>query len=575
MDVIAVFRTFFEEQEHAWVRSASLVPQDTSVLFTTAGMQQFKPYYSGEPSPYGNRVVSVQKCFRADDLAEVGDSNHLTFFEMLGNFSFQYPDGENSYFKEQAIRMGYEFVAERLGLAIEYVTIFEGDEHTPRDTESERIWNELAAEKDITLPVYGENRDENFWGPTGSEGPCGPTSEIYVDGVEIWNLVFNQYYQHQDGTLEHQSNQGVDTGGGYERILAVLEQTESVFQTSVFAQVMAYIQDMFPDLALEHQRIIADHLRSALFLSADGVTPSNKEQGYVLRRLIRKVLSLAGMQKESLPGLSQIGEKFKEEYVERYPELEEGVVNYTTHLESEFETFSQALRQGLKQAHKMLKGREDNVLTGEEAFKLSASHGLSPELMRLNGIEFDEEAFEAERERHREVSRAGAEHKFGGHGLALDTGELKAEDAEEVKVVTRLHSATHLLNQALRDVLGEDVVQKGSDINVKRTRFDFSYPRKLTEEEKQQIESRVNQFIEEAHDLEVTEMPLAEAQQSGAIYLEHESYPDPVKIHQFGTVSKEFCGGPHVENTADIGTFQITKEEAVAQNVRRIRGVVR
>ncbi len=575
MNLISEFRRFFEEQNHTWVKSAPLVPEgDSSVLFTTAGMQQFKPYYSGHPSPYGNRVISVQKCFRADDLDEVGDTTHLTFFEMLGNFSFQYPHGEESYFKEQAIRMGYEFVAERLGLSIEYVTIFEGDEHTPRDTESERLWQALAEEKRITLPIYGENRDENFWGPTGSEGPCGPTSEIYVDGVEIWNLVFNQYYQYRDGTLEHQEQQGVDTGGGYERILAVVEQVDSVFDTSVFATVMEQIENTFPEMSLEYRRVIADHLRSSLFLSADGVVPSNKEQGYILRRLIRKVLSLAGMEKAHLDDLSAIGETLVGLYEDRYPELRDGWSVYTTHLENEFQTFSKALKEGLKQARKMLKTREDNRLTGEEAFQLSATHGLSPELMRFNGIEFDEEAFEQERERHREISRAGAEQKFGGHGLALDTGELKAEDEEEVKIVTRLHSATHLLNQALRDVLEDEVKQKGSDINVKRTRFDFSFPRKLTEEEKQQVEDRVNMFIQSAHDLHVYELPLEEAKQSGAIYLEHESYPDPVKIHQFGYISKEFCGGPHVRNTSEIGTFKIKKEEAVAQGVRRIRGVV-
>lgn len=573
MQVIDQFIEYFINHSHTQVSSSSLVPEgDSSVLLTTAGMQQFKPYYVGKPSPYGNRVVSVQKCIRVDDIEEVGDETHNTFFEMLGNFSFQYPYGEGSYFKREAIWFGYEFIAEVLHLEVDYVTIFAGDEYSPRDTESLALWQELAQEKDIDLEIREYGREDNFWGPTGSEGPCGPTTEIYVDDVEIWNIVFNQFYAYANGALEALTYQGVDTGGGFERILTRMEQVSSVYDTSLFHQVMGEMKDLIPEKDEETYRMIVDHLRSALFLVADGVIPSNKEQGYVLRRLVRKVLSVLSDQEAGLETFLTISEMIRGLYYDRYPEVIHSREMYQTLMSEEYQLFSQALKKGMKHARKMIKKKRVPHLSGEEAFLLASTHGISPEVLKLQGLDFDLDEFENQKQAHQEVSRAGVEKKFGGHGLILDTGEIKAASKEELEQATKLHSATHLLNTALRVVFPEaHIKQKGSDINGKRLRFDITFDRKITSEELQKVEKYINQYIEEGHEVEVIELPLAEAQQTHALRLEDFDYPDPVTIYQFGTISQEFCGGPHVKNTKDIGGIQIMKEEAVGQGIRRIR----
>lgn len=575
MKVVQEFIKYFESKSHTIVKSSSLLPDgDNSVLLTTAGMQQFKPYYLGKPSPYGNRVASIQKCIRVDDIEEVGDNTHLTFFEMLGNFSFNYNSGKGSYFKAEAIRFGYEFIAEYLNLQIDYVTIFAGDDISPKDTESQQIWQDLFKEKNVKIDIREYGRADNFWGPTGSEGPCGPTTEIYVNDVEIWNIVFNQYYSNLDKSLVNLENQGIDTGGGLERILTYYEGVDSMYDTTYFRPILDQAKDFLPDLPLEKQRMILDHIRASLFLIADGVLPSNKEQGYILRRLLRKVLSLFSDKEKGLEEISIIAAEIRDLYKDRYSELELSHNIYKNIMEEEYILFRDALNQGMRYANKILKKKRVQRMSGEEAFLLSATYGLSAEVMKLQGLDFDAKELDLKKKKHQEISRAGANKKFGGHGLLLDNGELKASNEEELKIVTRLHSVTHLLQKALREVLGDDVIQKGSDITAERTRFDFTFDRKMTDEEKKQVEDLVNSYIDLGLDVKIDTMSLEEAKKTDALYLLNRNYPDKVSVYKFGDISKEFCGGPHVNNTKEIGKFHIKKEEAVASGVRRIRGVI-
>jgi alanyl-tRNA synthetase len=575
MKIIQQFFEYFEDKEHTGVKSSSLLPEgDNSVLFTTAGMQQFKPYYLGRISPYGNRVISVQKCLRVDDIDEVGDDTHNTFFEMLGNFSFHYPSGEGSYFKQEAIKLGYEFIVEELGMTIDYVTIFEGDEKSPKDTEALAIWEQLKKEKGVEFEIKLLGREDNFWGPTGAEGPCGPTTEIFVKGVEVWNIVFNQYYSGIDGSLKELEQQGVDTGGGLERIITQIEGVKSVYDTKIFTPVIDSIQNQFPNQSRDIYRIVFDHIRASTFLLAEGVVPSNKEQGYILRRLLRKVLSLISSYDKPLELVFNTIENIIEVYQERYPELINAKDSIKHSIEEEYSLFSESVSRGKRHMTKILKKKRIPYMSGEEAFLLASTYGLSPEVLRLQGLSFDEQEFENYKMEHQSISRAGAAKKFGGHGLILDNGELKAANEEELAIVTRLHSATHLLNKALRDVLGEGVEQKGSDITAERTRFDFSFERKLTPEEIQMVENKVNEYIQAGVDVRITPMSLEVAKKSGALYLINRNYPEQVDIYSFGNISKELCGGPHIHNTREIGKFKIKKEEAVARGVRRIRGII-
>ena len=575
MKVIQQFTDYFKSKSHTLVASSSLLPKgDTSVLFTTAGMQQFKSYYLGTPSPYGNRVVSVQKCLRVDDIDEVGDETHNTFFEMLGNFSFNYPQGEGSYFKSEAIRFGYEFIAETLEMQIDYVTVFAGDDRSPKDTETLAIWQDLAKEKGAQLVIKELGREDNFWGPTGAEGPCGPTTEIFVNGVEVWNIVFNQYYSGIDGKLNDLPQQGVDTGGGLERIVTQLEGVSSVYDSSIFSSIMADLRAEFVGQDESVYRILVDHIRAVTFLLSEGVVPSNKEQGYVLRRLLRKVLSLTSLYDRPLELVFRTIDSIIDIYGDRYSDLSLARDNIKALIQDEYAMFQDALSRGMKYADKILKKKRVPHMSGEEAFLLASTYGLSPEVLKLQGLSFDEKDFENYKSEHQAISRAGATKKFGGHGLILDNGELKAANEEELEIVTRLHSATHLLNQALREVLGSEVEQRGSDITAERTRFDFSFERKLTPEEVKAVEDKVNSYIQAGVEVVITNMSLEDAKQSGALYLANRNYPARVDVYSFGNISKELCGGPHVKNTKDIGQFKIKKEEAVARGVRRIRGII-
>ncbi len=579
------FLDFFAERGHAVVKPSSLLPDDPSVLFTTAGMQQFKPYYVGAADPqkdFGSQnTASVQKCIRTSDIDEVGDASHLTFFEMLGNFSF------GGYFKEDAIKYGYEFITKVMGLKIDYVTVFEGEPGVPEDIESEKIWKSL----DPSIVVKKFGHADNFWGPTGDEGPCGPTTEIYVDGIEIWNIVFNQYYQKKDKTLEPLKSPGIDTGMGLERLVKVVQKAPTVFETDLFTP----ITELLPkNLETRVARILADHIRSVAFLISDGVRPSNKDQGYVLRRLLRRIivhLYLVDNKSSLSPfGRSPVGgrgeaisfslhdhlfSKVVELYKPIYPELD--AVLILQEFRAEEVKFMKTLQNGLKELRRV------EILDAGSAFKLYESFGLPYEIIKELGTgkanRLNREEFDAEFKRHQEISRAGIEKKFGGHGLLLDTGELKAKDEEELKKVLRLHTATHLLQQALRDVLGSDVHQMGSDITVERTRFDFNFSRKLTDAEIRRVEEIVNQKIEEDLPMQYKELPKIEAEATGALHFFKAKYPDMVKVYFVGhdlpsAYSKEFCGGPHVTHTGLIGKFRIVKEEGISAGVRRVRGVV-
>jgi alanyl-tRNA synthetase len=578
------FLKFFEERGHKIVPSSSLLPTDPSVLFTTAGMQQFKPYYTGQADAmkdFGSlNTVSIQKSMRTSDIDEVGDESHLTFFEMMGNFSF------GGYWKEAAIAWAHEFITKEMSLKIDYVSVFGGSSGMPADEESELIWKTI--DKNIEVKKMGI--EDNAWGPTGNEGPCGPTTEIYVNGIEIWNIVFNEFYykgsreqllkETDPAKFEHLKPAGIDTGMGLERLAMVSQGKKNIFETDLLEPIIK----LAPlELDERTKRIIADHSRAAVFLIADGVRPSNKEQGYILRRLIRRVityfhiippvdkrLAKSFIHRSDVTVTHDIFAKIVEIYGEYYPELN---VNTIIHeFDREKEKFEKTLTRGLKELEKI------GTVNAESAFKLYESYGLPYEVIKEIGrekaAELTHENFDEEFKKHQEKSRAGEKNKFGGHGLLLDTGELKAGNEEELKKATRLHTATHLLHAALRKILGDDVKQQGSDITPERLRFDFIFHRRLTSEELKQVEDMVNDAINKKLPVIKTEMSYEDAVNSGALAFFKLKYPERVNVYSIGNFSKELCGGPHVSNTSEVGRFKITKEEAISAGVRRIRAVV-
>lgn len=545
------FLEFFTARGHAVVPSSSLLPTDPSVLFTTAGMQQFKPYYTGAADAQADfhslNTTSIQKCVRTGDIDEVGDERHLTFFEMLGNFSF------GGYFKKEAIQYAYDFVTKEMGLTIDYVTVFAGEEGVPADTESEAIWQSL--DPNITIKRFG--RADNFWGPTGDEGPCGPTTEIYVDGIEIWNVVFNEYYKKPGLPFEALAKKGIDTGMGLERLVMASQKVPTVFDTDLFTSIIGALP---PDMSMRDKRIVVDHTRAAVFLIADGVRPSNKDQGYVLRRLLRRAL----VKSPHLP-VASVFDTYGSLYSFNTDEI-------TAVIAAESDKFQRTVNQGRRELDRL------ESIDADAAFRLYESFGLPYEVIKdiagEKATALTREQFDAKFKEHQEKSRAGAEKKFGGHGLLLDTGELKAADEHELKIVTRLHTATHLLHAALRKVLGTDVSQAGSDITSERLRFDFTFPRKMTAEEIAEVERLINDVI--AQDLPVTKvtLPKEEAEKTGALHFFKIKYPAQVDVYSVGEFSKEFCGGPHVTHTGEIGHLTITKEEGVSAGVRRIRATI-
>jgi alanyl-tRNA synthetase len=555
------FLDFFKKRGHKIVPSSSLLPADPSVLFTTAGMQQFKEYFLGKDSPYGKKVTSCQKCFRTSDIEKVGDTSHLTFLEMLGNFSF------GDYFKKEAIKFAYDFIKKELGLEIDFVSVFAGDKEVLPDKESEKIWLNLGIPQS---KIKKMGREDNFWGPTGLEGPCGPTSEIYLKGFEVWNLVFNEYYQDKDGKLTPLKQKGVDTGMGLERLAAVVQKKESVFETDLFKPIIKELEkkaNKAYNSDLKSYRIIADHIKSAVFLISEGIFPSNVERGYALRRILRRAIRYRKILDLPQNFLILLAQRVIEIYENIYPELKSKQTDILVVIQNEEEKFGKTLEVGITNTVSIV---IDPGFNGEKAYNWYATSGvpfdiikeIAEEEKRIKLGKSFELDFEKARKKHQEISRAGVEKKFGGVG----------KDASLIQA--RLHTATHLLHRALREVLGPHVKQMGSDITPQRLRFDFSHPQKMTSEEIKKVEDLVNQKIKEDLEVKKEEMGYEEAIKSGALAFFKEKYPGKVNVFSIGDFSREICAGPHVNHANELGHFKIVKEESSGAGVRRIRATL-
>ncbi len=579
MNLKDLFINFFVSKDHKQIPSSPVVPEnDPSVLFNTAGMQPLIPYLMGQPHPYGKRLCDYQKCIRTNDIDEVGDTYHHTFFEMLGNWSL------GDYFKKEAISWSYEFITEHLNIPVERlaVTVFSGNEFIPFDEEAYNVWKSLGIKEERIAKL-----DDNFW-IAGETGPCGGDSEMFYwrsndpvperfdpsdeRWVEFWNDVFMQYIKHEDGSVEEMPNKNVDTGLGVERTVAILEGVNDNYESSIWKDVIALISDMagLPYKGNERSmRIIADHLRTAVFISADpaGIKPSNTDQGYILRRLIRRAIRHAkslGIDINS-DWDNQIAKLILSKYNKYYQEL---VTNENTVIEvlaNEKSKFNRTLEKGLKEFKKVTEGK-DNI-DGTTAFHLFDTYGfpleLTVELANEMGLTVDVEGYKEKFKAHQELSRAGSQEKFKG-GLAGNS-----------EIETKYHTATHLLNAALKLVIGPEVHQRGSNITVERMRFDFNCDHKLTEEEKANAEKYVNEWIQAGLDVSVEEMNKEMAVASGAECMFIEKYPDKVTVYTIGdNISKELCGGPHVKNTSELGHFKIIKEEASSAGVRRIKAIL-
>ncbi len=548
------FLEFYASRGYKAMSAASLLPQnDPSVLFTTAGMQQFKPYYAEPGTAPSDKVTTVQPVVRTSDIAEVGDDTHLTTFEMLGNFRFGQKNGLSM--KKEAIAEAWQFVTETLEIGKDrvYVTVFGGDKTTPADTESEGVWQSLGV-----TDIRREGRADNFWGPTGDEGPCGPNTEIYVDGVEVWNLVFNQYYQDRDGKFTKLENAGLDTGSGLERLAATLAGKSSVWEIEPF---VSWVKHTDPG-KVRDSRVIIDHLRAAIFLIGAGVLPGNKGRDYILRRLVRKTVFL----------VSQLSRSFDWDvavfHIHAFYASVHELPNKDDVLEVlmvEKQQFEKNLNRAQLYLEKWLKNHSDvdqKAIT-DLAFYMYESFGFPRELVveYLAGLgwRIDNAQFDKLFKDHQKISRAGLERQFKG-GLA---------DHEPQTI--KHHTAHHLLLAALQQVLGKDVVQKGSNVTSERLRIDFNFERKLTEAELKKVEQIVNEKIAENLPVEREEMNLSDALKSGAQAEFGAKYGDKVTVYSIGDFSKELCGGPHARRTGDIGTFKILKEEASSQGVRRVK----
>ena len=579
IDIRNKYLNFFKKHGHAIIPSAALIPEnDPSVLFTTAGMQPLVPYLLGEKHPQGKRLTDYQKCVRTVDIDEVGDNRHLTYFEMLGNWSL------GDYFKEESIKMSFEFLTKELEIPVEKlsVTVFAGDQDAPRDEESARIWKQVGMPEDH---IYYFGKEDNWW-IAGEEGPCGPDTEMFYDTgkeacgpncdpscgcgkyVEIWNNVFMEYYKNKDGyTKLKQKN--VDTGLGLERINMLLQGKETPYDTEIFKPVMDELSKLAKKDYIESRRIVAEHLRSSMMIICDGGRPSNVDRGYVLRRLIRRMTRHLNKLEIDLNELSNLIELNIETLSQMYPELVKNKELIKRVLIEEKDKFVKTLAHGEREFEKVIKKmKEENkkLLDGQTVFKLYDTYGFPPEvtgdLAKEQGYEIDMTEFNKLFKEHQEKSRLGSEQKFKG-GLA---------DQNEQTIA--YHTATHLLHKALQIVLGEHATQKGSNITAERLRFDFAHPQKVTKEQLEQVEKIVNEQINRNLPVTCEEMTLEEAKKSGAMGLFENKYGDKVKVYTIGDFSKEICGGPHVTNTKGMGTFKIKKEEASSSGVRRIKAVL-
>lgn len=572
---------YFKRNGHKEIPSAPVVPEnDPTVLFTTAGMHPLVPYLLGEPHPQGKRLTDYQKCIRTGDIDSVGDPCHLTYFEMMGNWSL------GDYFKDESIKMSYNFLKDELGFDMDKisVTVFAGEDGIPRDEEAANAWANMGIPRDR---IFYLGREDNWWGPAGETGPCGPDTEIFFDTgkpkcsencntscscgkyLEIWNNVFMQYNKTKDGKYEPLKQKNVDTGLGLERVISLLQGKNNVYETELFADVIAKIQELAKNFNINSARIIADHLRASIFMIIDGVRPSNVEQGYVLRRLLRRVIRHMRKVEIDPNEISTLVEKFVEIMAEMYPEVPANKDTIIEVIKEEKDKFVKTLEHGekefIKNAEKT-KAEGKEKLDGEVVFRLYDTFGFPPEmtaeLAEEKDLKIDMKEFEELFKKHQEISRAGSEAKFKG-GLA-----------DHSEKTTAYHTATHLLHKALQIVLGEHATQKGSNITAERLRFDFMNPQKLTPEELKRVEDIVNEQIQ--RDLPVTceEMSLEDAQKSGATGLFVNKYGDKVKVYTIGDFSKEICGGPHVDRTGKLGHFKIIKEEAVSAGVRRIKAIL-
>ena len=596
------FLKFFEKRGHAIIPSASLVTPDekavtNSTLFNTAGMQPLIPYLLGKSHPQGKRLVDVQKCLRTVDIDDIGDKVHATFFEMLGNWSL------GDYFKEEAINWSYEFLTDKKeGLGLDptrlYVTVFEGDKNASKDEEAADIWREIFNKNKIEgNRIFYMPASMNWW-EAGDNGPCGPDTEMYYDisgkfgdegitreqflkadeardVVEVWNNVFMQYEKKDGKIMGKLAKPSVDTGAGLERLAMTLQGVDNIYDTDLLKPLQKILKSAgftSQETNLRMNRIATDHVRSSVFLIADGVSPSNTDRGYLLRRLIRRAIFSFRIERVSSEEIKSLVETVSKIYEDTYPNIKEQKEKIVDVIAKEANQFERVLHRGIKETEKIVAQGEPTV-SGKDAFSLSATSGvpidLIVELAKKHGKQVDLNEYEREFKKHQEVSRAGAKQKFKG-GLA-DTSEMSL----------KYHTATHLLHQALRDVLGDEVRQKGSNITPERLRFDFVFPRKMTDEEKKQVETIVNEKIREALPMQNVILPFAEAEKTGALHFFGEKYGDEVSVYFTGkdlqsAYSKEFCGGPHVKNTKElIGTFKILKEEAVSAGVRRIKGILK
>ena len=579
------YLNFFESHNHTIIPSASIVPEnDPTVLFTTAGMHPLVPYLLGEKHPAGNRLCDVQKCIRTSDIEDVGDASHLTFFEMLGNWSL------GDYFKEEAIKMSYEFLTSPNYLNIPkeklYFTCFAGDETAPRDEESYNIWHSLGVAEDhlFYLP-----KEHNFWILGSGIGPCGPDSEMFYDTgkpkcsekcdpscdcgkyLEIWNDVFMEYYRDEDGKLTKLKQQNVDTGMGLERIITVLNGYESVYDTDIFQNLKNKLEELSNKKYEENKksfRIIMDHVRTATFILGDdhGITPSNIGAGYVLRRLIRRAirhLRKLDLMEDSLMKLANV---VIEDYQDIYHELGKNKDFIITELEKEGVKFGKTIKDGEKLFYKVIKHLDNDTISGEDAFKLFDTFGfpleMTEELAKENNLNVDTKGFAEKFKEHQEKSRT------------IDAGSFKGGLADNSYESTKYHTLAHIMLAALQQMYGPDIVQKGCNITSERIRFDFNLNHKMTDDEKKTLTNIVNEKIQEGIPVTMEEMPYEEAKEKGAHGTFEDKYGSIVKVYSIGNFSKEICGGPHVKNTNELGKFRIIKEESSSAGVRRMKAIL-